>query len=193
MQASCKLGQRGIARLVQEERRIITVFGSSRSIEGDADYVQARELGRLLAEAGFTSCSGGFGGSMEAVSRGARDGGGQTIGVTVEVIKRGGNAWLDEEVRTESIFRRIEHMVTIAHGFVTLPGGAGTLAEMSLTMNLLYLGALEAKPLVLLGPDWQALMEFFFDRLHGSEPERQLLTYAATPTEAVAVLAERLR
>jgi uncharacterized protein (TIGR00730 family) len=169
------------------------VFGSSRSSEGDADYAQARELGRLLAEAGFTVCSGGFGGSMEAVSRGAREGGGQTIGVTVDVFRRSGNAWLDEEVRTESIFRRIEHMVTIAHGFVTLPGGAGTLAEMSLTMNLLYVGALSPKPLVLLGPDWQALMDFFFARLHGSDPERQLLTYAATPAEAAAILTERLR
>lgn len=172
------------------------MFGSSRSSEGDADYAQARELGYLLAETGFTICSGGFGGSMEAVSRGAREGGGQTIGVTVDVIKRSGrsgNAWLDEEVRTESIFRRIEHMVTIADGFVTLPGGAGTLAEMSLTMNLLYLGALAPKPLVLLGPDWQALMEFFFARLHGSDPERRLLTYAGTPAEATAILAERLR
>jgi len=149
-------------------------------------------LGRLLADAGFTICSGGFGGSMEAVSRGAREGGGQTIGVTVDVIKRGGNAWLDEEVRTESIFRRIEHMVTIAHGFVTLPGGAGTLAEMSLTMNLLHLGALEAKPFVLLGPDWRALMELFFDRLHGSQAERELLTYAASAAEVAAILRERL-
>jgi uncharacterized protein (TIGR00730 family) len=182
-----------LPRLAQQKKRIITIFGSSRSTEGDANYTQAWELGRRLALAGFTICSGGFGGSMEAVSRGAREGGGLTIGVTVDVIQRSGNAWLDEEVRTESIFRRIEHMVTVADGFVTLPGGAGTLAEMALTMNLLYLRTLEPKPLILLGPDWQALMELFFERLHASEPERQLLTYAATPAEATAVLMERLR
>lgn len=180
------------ARLKMDDRRIITVFGSSRSAEGDPVYRQAQELGRLLAEAGFSVCSGGFGGSMEAVSRGARDGGGQTIGVTVDVIKRSGNAWLDQEVRTENIFRRIEHMVTIAHGFVTLPGGAGTLAEMALTMNLLYLGALDPKPLVLLGEDWRAVMSCFFERLHGSEPERALLSWAATPADAIQLLRERL-
>ncbi|HLQ34421.1 MAG TPA: LOG family protein, partial [Chloroflexota bacterium] len=128
--------------MVEKAIKIITVFGSSRSSEGDADYDEARKLGRLLAQAGFTICSGGFGGSMEAVSRGAREGGGRTIGVTVDLIRRSANPWLDEEVRTETIFRRIEHMVTIAHGFVALRGGAGTLAEMALTMNLLFLEAL---------------------------------------------------
>lgn len=130
---------------------------------------------------------------MEAVSRGAREGGGQTLGVTVEVIKRSGNPWLDEEVRTENIFRRIEHMVTVADGFVTLPGGAGTLAELSLTMNLLYLGALDPKPLVLLGADWRALMDCFFERLHGSDQERQLLSYAATPLEVAGLLRQHIR
>jgi uncharacterized protein (TIGR00730 family) len=178
--------------LAETSKPVITVFGSSRSVEGDADYAEAQQLGWLLAQRGFTICSGGFGGLMEAVSRGAREGGGQTIGVTVEVMNRSGNAWLDEEVRTESIFRRIEHMVAIAAGFVTLPGGAGTLAEMTLTMNLLYLGALDPKPLVLLGPAWQSFMDAFFLHLHGSEAERKLLSYAPTAEEAVRILAEAL-
>ncbi len=175
-----------------DAQKIITVFGSSRSTEGDADYQEARELGRLLAQSGFTICSGGFGGSMEAVSRGAREGGGQTIGVTVDVFQRTGNAWLDDEIRTETIFHRIEHMVTIASGFVALRGGAGTLAELSLTMNLLYIRALEPRPLILLGPDWKALMDVFFERLHSAPAERALLTYAATPSEAAALLAEHV-
>jgi uncharacterized protein (TIGR00730 family) len=178
--------------LVDTARKIITTFGSSRSSEGDADYGEARELGRLLAQAGFTICSGGYSGSMEAVSRGAREGGGQTIGVTVDTIRRTGNQWLDEEIRTETIFHRIEHMVTIASGFVVLRGGAGTLAEMALTMNLLFLNALEPRPLVVLGDDWKAVMTTFFQRLHSSETERQLLSYAATPAQAVQLIRERL-
>lgn len=161
-------------------------------MESNADYDEARSLGRRLAEAGFTICSGGFGGSMEAVSRGAREGGGQTIGVTVDVINRTGNRWLDEEIRTESIFRRIEHMVTIAQGFAVLRGGAGTMAELSLAHNLLYLGALEPRPLVLIGADWKAVMDVFFERLYSTEAERRLLTYAANAEEAARVFVEQV-
>ena len=64
--------------------RIITVFGSSRPREHDQEYTEARELGRLLAERGFAVCSGGYGGVMEAVSRGAKDSGGKTYGVTAD-------------------------------------------------------------------------------------------------------------
>lgn len=178
--------------LGERSRKIITVFGSSRTKDGDTDYVEARNLGRLLAGAGFDLCSGGYAGSMEAVSRGAREGGGRTIGVTVEVIRRAGNQWLDEELRADSIFRRIEYMVARADGFVVLRGGAGTLAEMALTMNLLFLGAVEPRPLVLIGDDWRDVMQFFFQRLHGSEAEQGLLTYAPTPVEAAEFLSHHL-
>jgi uncharacterized protein (TIGR00730 family) len=177
-----------LGSLAEKAERIITVFGSSRSSKRDPDYEQARELGQLLAQAGFTICNGGYSGSMEAVSRGAREGGGRTIGVTVDVIQRSGNPWLDEEVRMETLFKRIEHMVSIAHGFVALKGGAGTLAEMALTMNLLWLNAIEPRPLVLMGPDWRAVMEFIFERLHSSEEERRLVTFADTPAQVVREL-----
>lgn len=178
--------------MVEKEKSIITVFGSSRSTEGDPDYQEAHELGRLLAGSGFTICSGGYSGSMEAVSRGAREAGGQTIGVTVEVIKRDGNAWLDEELREETIFRRIERMTTLANGFVALRGGAGTLAEVALTMNLLFLGALEPRPLVLIGADWRAAMGCVFQHLVASAAERELLTYADTPADAARQLSAQL-
>ncbi|MHB8621542.1 MAG: LOG family protein [Chloroflexota bacterium] len=167
---------------------IITVFGSSRSVEDDADYAEAMEVGRQLAAAGFTVCNGGYAGSMEAVSRGARDAGGRVVGITVDTIARTGNAWLDEEIRTSDIFRRIEEMVTFADGFVALRGGAGTLAEVALTMNLLYLGALQPRPLVLLGDDWRTVMGTVFDRLYSNDRERALLGFAATPLEVVRQL-----
>lgn len=178
--------------MAEKARHIITVFGSSRSLEGDAEYREARELGGLLAAAGFTICSGGYSGSMEAVSRGAREAGGQTIGVTVQLIERGGNAWLDEELREETIFKRIERMTTLASGFVALRGGPGTLAEVALTINLLFLGTIKARPLVLVGPDWRATMECVFQHLQCSEPERQLLSFAETPAEATRQLVAQL-
>ena len=73
-------------------QRIVTVFGSSRPREDHADYEQARLLGRALAEAGFAVCSGGYGGVMEAASRGAKEAGGKTYGVTAEFFKLKANA-----------------------------------------------------------------------------------------------------
>jgi uncharacterized protein (TIGR00725 family) len=178
--------------LVGKARKIIAVFGSSRSIEGEAEYAAAYEQGKLLAEAGFDVCSGGYSGAMEAVSRGAREAGGRTIGVTVQVINRSGNQWLDEEVRTDSIFQRIEHMLTVSDGCIALRGGSGTLAEIAMTLNLLLLGALEPRPLVLVGPDWQAVMNTFFEHMPSNEYERQLLAMAGSPAEAVRLLVEKL-
>src|SRR5438045_9303208 len=66
---------------------VVTVFGSSRPHEGDADYEEARILGRCLAKHGFFVCSGGYGGVMEAVSRGAKEAGGETLGGTAEFFK----------------------------------------------------------------------------------------------------------
>ena len=65
---------------MKRQAKIVTVFGSSRPREGDAHYAQARALGAALAEKGFVVCSGGYGGVMEAVSRGAKEAGGRTLG-----------------------------------------------------------------------------------------------------------------
>ncbi len=175
--------------LKQEREQVITVFGSSRSREGDRDYEEARELGQRLAKAGFTVCNGGYAGSMEAVSRGARDAGGRVVGITVDTIARTGNEWLDEEIRTSTIFHRLEELITFADGFVALRGGAGTMAEIALTLNLLYLEALRPRPLILVGPDWHDVMQMTFERLYSNDHERRLISYASTVAEAVEELA----
>jgi len=82
-----------------KEERIVTVFGSSRPQDGDAEYEEARELGRMLATGGFSVCSGGYGGVMAAVSRGAKEGGGKTYGVIAEFFRARANSWIDVEVR----------------------------------------------------------------------------------------------
>jgi uncharacterized protein (TIGR00725 family) len=87
--------------------RIITVFGSSRPREDDAGYAEARSLGAGLAKAGFAVCSGGYGGVMEAASRGAKEAGGKTYGVTADFFKPAANAWIDVEVRVETWQERL--------------------------------------------------------------------------------------
>src|SRR5262249_37481103 len=74
--------------------KIVTVFGSSRPRSDDPDYAEAFELGKALAQNGFAVCSGGYAGVMEAVSRGAKEAGGKTYGVTAEFFKSKTNQWI---------------------------------------------------------------------------------------------------
>src|ERR1043166_9437770 len=111
--------------------RIITVFGSSRPPASHPDYEEARRLGQALGAAGFSVSSGGYGGVMEAVSRGAKEAGARTYGVTAEFFKPQANAWVDSEIRVGTWQERLFELVRMAHGFVTCKGGTGTLVELA--------------------------------------------------------------
>src|SRR5437879_13163154 len=105
---------------------IVTVFGSSRPREGDADYEEARILGRALAKHGFSVCSGGYGGGMEAVSRGAKEGGGKTYGGTRDFFKTAKlNTGDDLEGRRKSWGGRLFGLIGCAVAFVAGEGGSG--------------------------------------------------------------------
>ncbi len=138
----------------------IAVFGSSRRDEQSALYHEAHELGRILARAGYTVLSGGYGGSMAAVSRGAREAGGRVIGVTCAVFDPlPANPWLTEEIKAPTMLDRLATMLDRADGFIAVRGGIGTLSEVMLAWSLLQTRTLNGKPLVLLGADWQAVMD----------------------------------
>ncbi|HEY8491470.1 MAG TPA: LOG family protein [Dehalococcoidia bacterium] len=170
--------------------RVVTVFGGSHVQEGSAEYREAERLGRLLAEQGFTVCNGGYLGVMAAVSRGARDAGGHVVGVTLAgATWEGPNTWLSEEVRAETLFLRIEKLITAADAFVVLRGGHGTLAELAMTWNLIAIGAVHPRPLVLVGRHWQALLAAFRRHLTASEEELRLLTLVDSAEAAVAAVA----
>ena len=87
--------------------KTVTVFGSSLPVEGSTTYLEAQRLGRLLAEAGFAVCNGGYGGLMEASARGAREAGGHTVGITCVIWPRPANPYIVEEVRTQSFPHRL--------------------------------------------------------------------------------------
>ena len=97
--------------------KIITVFGSSRPVEGDPEYIEARILGHALAAAGFAVCTGGYGGVMAAVSRGAKDAGGKIYGVTAEFFAAKANTWVDVEIRVPTWQDRLFELIRLAHGF----------------------------------------------------------------------------
>jgi uncharacterized protein (TIGR00730 family) len=174
--------------------RAITVFGSARIKAASRDYVAAQRIGQLLAEHGFSVVTGGYNGAMEAVSRGAKEGGGQTIGVTVNLLAEGQapNEWVDQEVKTAALLQRVDTLVEMGSGYVALPGGAGTLVELAAVWNLAQLGALHGKPIVVLGEGWRTTLHGMLDRLHIDERDLALLTFVDTPEEAVEALERRL-
>ena len=174
----------------------VTVFGGSRVEPESDEYTAALELGRALARRGMTVVTGGYNGVMEAVSRGAKETGGHVIGVTVEVVARSfelvPNAFLDQEVKTVALLERIDKMVELGAGYVVLPGGAGTLAELGIVWNLALLGALHGKPLVVVGDGWQRVLRTMIEELHTIEADLQLLRFVPDVAAAVEVLATSL-
>jgi uncharacterized protein (TIGR00730 family) len=174
----------------------VTIFGGSRVDPDSDEYLSAQALGHALAKRGFSVVTGGYNGVMEAVSRGANEAGGHVIGVTVDVIARNferlPNAFLSQEVRTAALLERIEKLVELGDGFVVLPGGAGTLVELGVVWNLALLGALQDKPIVVVGSGWELVLHTMIDALHTIDSDLRWLTFTPNVDAAVEVLAGAL-
>jgi hypothetical protein len=172
----------------------ITVFGGAQPKEDSAAYEEARELGRMLAERRYIVLTGGYMGTMEAVSRGASEAGGHVIGVTCIDIEewRGTapNQWVKEERRKKSLVERLQALIEGCDAAIALPGGAGTLAEISLMWNLMIVESLPPRPLILVGSGWQSTFDQFFKEFDTYMPIRQqeLLYFAEDVNTAVNVL-----
>jgi len=165
----------------------VAVFGSSEPLPGSAAYQQAFEIGLLLGEAGFPVLNGGYGGVMEASARGARQAGVRTIGVTVAAFthRAVANPFIDKEFREQNLYDRTRRLIDEAAGFVVLPGGAGTLAELAFLWALCRAGLHDAKPIVLVGPVWQRLLHNL--RELDILGERELAATSLADSPAVAV------
>lgn len=169
--------------------RVISIFGNSRCSTQDEEYHQAELLGKLLAEAGFTVCTGGYAGVMEAASRGAREAGGEVIGITVDIFSEPPNSFLSREIRTETLHRRLEVVSEMSDGFIALNGGIGTVAEVALIWNLLTTGSINpAKPFILLGRPWEHTIQAFTEHLAFREKDLRYAKIVGTAAEAVSEL-----
>jgi len=144
---------------MKEHARVVTVFGSGRAQPDDPLYAQALALGIALAEKGFSVCTGGYGGVMEAVSRGAKQAGGHTIGITARFFRSRANAWIDEEIRVATWKDRLFELVERGHGYVTCPGGTGTLVELAIVWEMVNKGVMEKKPVAIFGEFWRPVIE----------------------------------
>jgi uncharacterized protein (TIGR00730 family) len=176
----------------------VTVFGGSQPKPGDVIYQEALYLGRLLAQAGYTLLNGGYIGTMEALSRGAAEAGGHVIGVTCDEIEAWrpvkANPWVTEEWHFTSLQERMHALINNCVACLALPGGVGTLAEITLTWNLLITRVIPPRPLILIGSGWRATMRRFLSEQGQFIPENQRLWISFAPKVEIAFqrLQERL-
>lgn len=171
--------------------KIVTIFGGSKCNEGTEEYREAKDLGRLLAEAGFTICTGGYLGVMEAASRGAREAGGRVFGIVMNQFKSEPNRYLTDKVATDHFYDRLQNLITRSVGFVAFRGGMGTVTEVSLVWNKLQTKVLDRRPLVLVGDCWRDVVDSWKENLVVSDHDISYLDFAADAASALKIIVER--
>jgi uncharacterized protein (TIGR00730 family) len=168
---------------------IITVFGSGKTAAGSENYRTAQALGMALARAGFAVATGGYGGTMGAVSLGAKEAGGKVIGVTCDEFASPANGWVTEEIRVKTWSERLFKLVELGAGYVVLPGGSGTLVELAVVWERMSKGFLPQRPCILLGEYWLPVVR----TIPAGELSGQPFQSAPTVEDAVVLLQSKLR
>lgn len=175
----------------QETERIVTIFGGSKCTEESTEYKQAKDVGGRLAEAGFTICTGGYLGVMEAASKGAREKGGRVLGIVMNQFKSEPNRYLTDKVASNHFYDRLQNLVTRSVGFIALRGGMGTVTEISLVWNKLQTQVIDPRPLVLLGDCWKRVVESWQLNLVVSDQDVSLLYFANSARRAVEIITSK--
>ena len=140
----------------------VTIFGSARVREGDAPYEQARATARLFAEEGWSVVTGGGPGVMEAANRGAKEGGGLSVGFNIQLPhEQSSNPYLDIALTFRHFYVRKTMFVKAAEGFIVFPGGFGTVDELFEALTLIQTGKVLHFPVVLFDTDyWAELLDW---------------------------------
>lgn len=175
----------------QNKDKIVTIFGGSRCGEKSPEYKEAREIGAKLAEAGFTICTGGYLGVMEAASRGAREKGGRVFGILMNEFKTEPNRYLTDKVASQHFYERLQNLIMRSVGFVALRGGMGTVTEISLVWNKIQTGVIDKRPLVLVGDCWKQVVECWKENLVVSDADVRLLDFASNADETCQIIIEK--
>jgi len=147
---------------LSEIRPAVSIFGSARTSPGAPMYELAIEIARKLSDAGFAVISGGGPGIMEAANRGAFDGSSPSVGLNIELpFEQHGNPYQDISLRFRHFFARKVAFVKYAAAYVVMPGGFGTLDELSEALTLMQTGKGKPMPIVLVGTRfWSGLLEW---------------------------------
>ena len=177
----------------------ISVFGSARSKPGQPYYDKAVEAGRCIAEAGFSVVTGGGQGIMEAANKGAKEAGGESVGLNIILpFEQVANPYQTKVINFRYFFVRKVMFSKYAVGFIFFPGGYGTMDEFYDTITLIQTGKIHRLPVVLLGRDfWEGQLQWvrktMLGRFENISPEDlDLLHLEDDPREAVRHICEHL-
>lgn len=147
------------------EARRVVVFGGSDFHPGDDPWTLAETLGRAIAEAGWSLATGGYGGIMEAASRGAASSEGEVLGVLCKVFGSAGNDFLTRRIVTPDLYSRLRELIQLGDAYVALPGSTGTLVELAMVWELMNKRMIPVRPLCCLGDFWKPVVTLFSDEL----------------------------
>lgn len=184
-------------RALYKLRPAVTVFGSARFKPQNPYYRQARELGRLLGEAGFTVITGGGSGIMEAANRGAFEAGAPSYGLNIQLPhEQAPNPYVDESIEFHYFFVRKVMLLKYSFAYVIMPGGLGTMDELFETATLIQTHKVGRFPLILVGKKfWSGLIDFFVQMAEKKVFSKDEIGFARlvdTPEEAVDAIIRSL-
>ncbi len=150
----------GFEAVARIDRPAVTIFGSARTPAGTKPYEDARDVARRFAKAGWAVVTGGGPGVMEAANRGAKEGGGLSVGFNIELPhEQHENPYLDIEYTFQHFYARKTMFVKAAEGYVVFPGGFGTMDELFESLTLIQTGKVLNFPVVLFDVDyWTELL-----------------------------------
>jgi uncharacterized protein (TIGR00730 family) len=177
-------------------QRGVTIFGSARTDPSDPQYEAAREVARLLAEKGFAILTGAGPGIMEAANRGAKEGGGLSIGCNIELpFEQGANPYVDTLVNFRYFFVRKTMFIKYSNAFIIFPGGFGTLDEAFEALTLIQTGKIHQFPVIMFGRHyWAGLIRWLHARVLGerkiSPGDLDLILLTDDPAEAAQAVIE---
>jgi len=176
----------------------VSIFGSARMQQDDEYYEPARRTAQLLARREIAVITGGGGGIMEAANRGAREGGGLSIGLNIELPhEQEPNSYLDEMLEFHYFFVRKVMFLKCSIGFILFPGGYGTMDELFESLTLVQTERNPNFGVVLFGGEyWGKLLAWLEAPMQArgyiSEGDLKLYHVTDEPEEAVEFIIDQL-
>ncbi|WP_027418436.1 LOG family protein [Crocinitomix catalasitica] len=173
----------------------VSVFGSARTDVNNPYYLKAVETSKLLVEAGFGVITGGGPGIMEAGNKGAVEGKGVSVGLNIDLpFEQSSNQYVTHPVNFDYFFVRKVMFVKYTQGFITFPGGFGTLDELFEAITLIQTKKIDRKPIILFGSEyWNGMVDWIKSTMlekegNISKEDMDLIKITDDPAEAVSLI-----